>query len=147
MVTNAATLQNEVRPRQTSIRTIEIRWGYLFILPWIIGFLLFTAGPMVFSLYLSGTDYNITSNKDINWVGTKNFSDILSLEVRPLKTPSQNAAEVLDRNYAEWFRVGNYVVGASDPDFWISLRVTGLFAMIALPLGMVISLCLALLLN
>jgi multiple sugar transport system permease protein len=54
---------------------------------------------------------------------------------------------VLDRGYAEIFRVGNTVVGASDPDFWGSLRVTIGFGAIALPIGIVISLCLALLLN
>lgn len=31
--------------------------GYLFILPWILGFLLFRFGPMLYSLFLSFTDY------------------------------------------------------------------------------------------
>jgi len=33
--------------------------AYLFISPWIIGFLVFTAGPMLASLYFSLTDYNV----------------------------------------------------------------------------------------
>jgi multiple sugar transport system permease protein len=33
--------------------------GYLFILPWILGFILFTAGPMLASLYYSFCDYHI----------------------------------------------------------------------------------------
>lgn len=33
--------------------------GYLFLLPWFIGFLLLGLGPMVASLYLSLTDYNV----------------------------------------------------------------------------------------
>ena len=33
--------------------------GWLFAMPWIIGFILFTAGPMLFSLYTSFSDYNI----------------------------------------------------------------------------------------
>jgi multiple sugar transport system permease protein len=31
--------------------------GYLFILPWILGFLMFRFGPMLYSLFLSFTDY------------------------------------------------------------------------------------------
>ncbi len=33
--------------------------GYLFALPWIIGFFAFALGPVVASLYLSFTDYNV----------------------------------------------------------------------------------------
>jgi multiple sugar transport system permease protein len=133
--------------KQRSLRATEIRWGYLFILPWIIGFILFTAGPMLFSLYLSFTDYSILSNQDPRLVGFKNYADIVGLEIKTLTQPDQKAGDVLDRGYSELFRVGNTLVGASDSDFWISLKVTALFAAISLPLGMVISLCLALLLN
>jgi len=46
--------------------------GYLFMSPWIAGFLLLTAGPMVASLYFAFTDYNLfTSPK---WVGLDNFT-------------------------------------------------------------------------
>ena len=37
----------------------ETRDGYLFILPWLIGFLIFTAGPMLASLYISLTRWEI----------------------------------------------------------------------------------------
>ncbi len=37
----------------------ESRSAYLFIAPWVIGFLVFTAGPMVASLWLSFTDYSL----------------------------------------------------------------------------------------
>jgi multiple sugar transport system permease protein len=33
--------------------------AYLFLLPWIIGLVVFTVGPMLASLYLSFTDYNL----------------------------------------------------------------------------------------
>src|SRR5919109_560311 len=45
--------------------------GWLFASPWIIGFLLFTAAPMLFSIYASFTDYNITTAPD--WVGLRNY--------------------------------------------------------------------------
>jgi multiple sugar transport system permease protein len=44
--------------------------GYLFILPWIIGMLCFTLGPMIFSLVTSFTDYNMLTFK---FVGLANY--------------------------------------------------------------------------
>lgn len=58
------------RPRMT-MRTREAITGYLFILPWIVGFLVFVAGPLLFSLYASFTNYDVTSQFD--WVGLKNY--------------------------------------------------------------------------
>ncbi|MBV7695481.1 carbohydrate ABC transporter permease [Streptomyces sp. TRM70350] len=46
--------------------------GYLFMSPWIAGFLLLTAGPMVASLYFAFTDYNLFTAP--NWVGFDNFT-------------------------------------------------------------------------
>jgi multiple sugar transport system permease protein len=48
--------------------------GWLFALPWVIGFLLFTLGPMVFSLYASLTEYNITTAP--KWVGLDNYTSL-----------------------------------------------------------------------
>ena len=45
-------------------------WGFLFVLPWLLGFLVFTAGPMLTSLYLSFTKYDLNT---IQFVGTKNY--------------------------------------------------------------------------
>jgi multiple sugar transport system permease protein len=46
-------------------------WGWLFIAPWIIGLLVFVAGPILVSLYLSFTTYDILSPP--RWVGLDNF--------------------------------------------------------------------------
>lgn len=54
-------------------RRREARLFYLFIAPWIIGFLLFTGYPIVMSLYLSFTQYDIVHEPV--WVGLKNFAD------------------------------------------------------------------------
>ncbi|MEW8978319.1 MAG: sugar ABC transporter permease [Symbiobacterium sp.] len=61
------------RPRRfaLSMRAKEALAGYLFILPWAIGFLVFVAGPMLFSLYASFTNYNVTSKFD--WIGLANY--------------------------------------------------------------------------
>ena len=48
--------------------------GWMFAMPWIIGFLLFTAGPMLYSLYTSFTDYNII--RAPRWIGIENYSNL-----------------------------------------------------------------------
>ena len=45
--------------------------GYLFLAPFIIGLLVFTVYPFVYSLYLSFTEYNIVSPPQ--WIGIDNF--------------------------------------------------------------------------
>jgi multiple sugar transport system permease protein len=50
--------------------------GWLFAAPWIIGFLLFTAGPMVYSLYTSFTRYNIISSP--KWLGLENYTRLFT---------------------------------------------------------------------
>ncbi|RRJ62637.1 sugar ABC transporter permease [Paenibacillus oralis] len=53
------------------------RAGYLFILPWLLGLLLFTIGPMLFSLLLAFSKWDIiTGVKSIEWVGLDNFRAI-----------------------------------------------------------------------
>ncbi len=49
---------------------------YILILPWVLGFLVFLAYPMLRSLYLSFTSYNLLSPPE--WVGLRNFQRILS---------------------------------------------------------------------
>ena len=46
--------------------------GYLFMSPWIAGFLLLTAGPMIASLYYAFTRYNLFTPPE--WVGLDNFT-------------------------------------------------------------------------
>lgn len=49
----------------------EAIWGYLFVSPFIIGFILFMLGPMLFSFVGSFTNYNLTSQMD--FIGLDNF--------------------------------------------------------------------------
>jgi multiple sugar transport system permease protein len=53
----------------------ETRWAFVFILPWIIGFVVFTAGPMLWSLYLSFTDYNVIRPPEP--IGLENYEDLV----------------------------------------------------------------------
>jgi multiple sugar transport system permease protein len=50
--------------------------GYLFISPWLIGFVVLTAGPMLAAFVLSFTNYDVVST--LQFVGLQNFSDIFS---------------------------------------------------------------------
>lgn len=49
----------------------EARAGWLFISPWVIGFICLTGGPLLFSLYASFTNYNMTSRMD--FIGLENY--------------------------------------------------------------------------
>jgi multiple sugar transport system permease protein len=50
--------------------------GYLFISPWLIGFLLLTLVPMLQSLYYSFTDYSLLESP--HWVGGANYSKMFT---------------------------------------------------------------------
>jgi len=50
----------------------ETWWAFIFLLPWIIGFLVFTAGPMIWSLVLSFTDYD-PLRESTNFIGIENY--------------------------------------------------------------------------
>jgi multiple sugar transport system permease protein len=61
-------------------RDRETWTAYLFILPWVIGFLALTAGPMVASLYFSFTDYGvqqIAGFEPTSRVGFDNYRQLL----------------------------------------------------------------------
>ncbi|WDR07207.1 sugar ABC transporter permease [Devosia rhodophyticola] len=52
--------------------------GYLFLLPWFIGFFGLTLGPMLTSLYLSFTDFDLLTSP--NWVGMDNYTRIFTAD-------------------------------------------------------------------
>jgi multiple sugar transport system permease protein len=97
--------------KRKSLRRQEELFGYLFILPGLLGLILFSAIPLGAALYLSFTNYNILQPPE--WVGFKNYS---------------------------------YAFNGDDL-FWPSLRRTFYFVLLDVPLGMVLSMALALLLN
>jgi multiple sugar transport system permease protein len=51
------------------------RLGYLFISPWLIGFVVFTALPFVASIWLSFTHYTLAAPPE--WVGLANYHTLL----------------------------------------------------------------------
>ena len=103
-------MQSTRTHHQLSLARREALWAYAFISPWLIGFVIFTVGPMLASLYFSFTDYDIVSS--------------------PV-----------------WIGLTNYITLFRDKLFWHSLGITFKFALIALPLNLIISYLIAVLLN
>jgi len=58
--------------------------GYLFISPWLLGFLCFIIGPMVASLYFSFTHYDMLSAP--KWAGLSNYIYMFTEDKRYLKS-------------------------------------------------------------
>lgn len=85
--------------------------GFAFISPWIVGFLIFTAGTMVYSLVISFTNYNLAAGT-VEPVGFSNYERLLE-----------------------------------DPTVLTSLSNTLFYALLAVPLEIVVALFLAMLLN
>lgn len=68
-----------MKAKNKSARTVgekrANRYGYLCVLPWILGFFLFTMIPMLFSAVLSLCDWDIvTGLSTVEFVGTKNYT-------------------------------------------------------------------------
>lgn len=114
MSTAARATRLSVRP--ISARTRRQRMlGLLFLLPWIIGFLAFQLLPILFTVFLSFTNYS----------GSREF-----------------AFENFD-----FVGIENYQRLTQDPDVLPSMLVTLKFALIGIPLGLVVPLGLAVLVN
>jgi multiple sugar transport system permease protein len=62
------------RLRSALTFTGEDLQGYLFISPWLIGFIVFTAGPFLASFYLSFTSWDVVG--PITWVGLQNYNQM-----------------------------------------------------------------------
>lgn len=63
----------------SALRRKEAMYGYISILPWLLGFLIFTAGPMVYSAYLVFTKWELITPPQ--WVGLDNIRFLLKDEM------------------------------------------------------------------
>lgn len=62
----------------TKTRNPDNKAGYAFLAPWLIGLVVFTIGPMLASLYLAFTDYNLLQPP--TWSGLDNINEMLGDE-------------------------------------------------------------------
>lgn len=115
MVTKGTATAEKRRDRHAKSRVKynrrEALAGYLFISPWIVGFLLFMLGAMVYSLVISFSHYSLATD---------------------IARPAGFS------NYAGLFH---------DPKVALSLANTLFYAVMAVPLEILVAVCLALLLN
>ena len=124
--------------------------GYLFLSPNLIGFLIFFAFPLVFSFYISLTDWDAFGNS--NFIGLANYFQLFKLNLKQLANSSQDFFQVMDGSvFSELLRFNvfgkSFVLGAADARFWIALRNTLVFAIVTVPLSAIPALFLANILN
>ena len=98
--------------RAIAVARRRSRWvPWLFLSPWILGFIAFTAIPGLLSVGMSFTNWNLRF--DPQFVGVDNYTEMLTGDYR----------------------------------FWSSLRITGIYLLLSVPIYMVLGLASALLLN
>jgi len=98
------------RSRPSGLRRAEGRWALLFLAPSLIGFLAFTAFPVLSALLLSLARWDLISAP-------------------------------------EFVGLGNYIQAAKDPLFWRVLLNTVYYTVATVPLGIIVSLAFAVILN
>ena len=60
--------------KKTSIESTQFKWGYIFIAPCIIGLLAFNFGPMLFSLIMSFTEWDVITSP--HFIGLENYIQV-----------------------------------------------------------------------
>jgi ABC-type sugar transport system permease subunit len=127
----------------------RVAWqGWLMLSPNIIGFLIFFAGPLLLSFYLSFTDSTLGQTPKVN--GIDNYLEILALEFK-WQGDNANAQDALSFGYSELTTINIFgndlIIGAKDTLFWQSLRNTLVFCILLVPLSIIPALGLSLILN
>lgn len=122
--------------------------GWLMLAPNMFGFLIFFAGPLLLSFYLSFTDAQVGQVPEV--IGLGNYWDLIQLSIHTLDE-GQTPITVMPDGFRELTQANiggtNFLIGASDPLFWISLRNTLYFCLLLVPLSSLPALFLAIILN
>ncbi len=66
--------------RYSRRRLADLGAAILFLLPNITGFVVFTAGPVIFSLIVSFSNWNLQQTVPFQWVGFKNYAEMFHTE-------------------------------------------------------------------
>lgn len=75
------------RLKTMSFESQEKVGGYVLVLPWLIGFALFFAVPLLMTIYWSFNDVKtIAGGLEITWIGLKNFKDLFQTQMLGTKT-------------------------------------------------------------
>jgi ABC-type sugar transport system permease subunit len=105
--------------------------GWLYLSPNLIGFTAFFIGPLLFSLVISFSNWNLGAK---SFVGASNYGKLFALRVTGAGAgPRDGYARLMA---VDWFGfVGRFEIWAMDVRFWTSLRNIVFFLVIALPLS------------
>lgn len=104
--------------------------AYVFLAPWLVGFLVLTLYPMLYSLALSFTDYDFTQPDSTQWIGLGNYVKMFG-SAFGLSTFTASTGEVMH----------------VDPYYMKSLSVTFTYVFVSVPLKLIVALAVALLMN
>lgn len=75
------------RFKTMSFESQEKVGGYVMVLPWLIGFALFFAVPLLMTIFWSFNDVKtIAGGLDITWIGLKNYIDLFQTQMLGTKT-------------------------------------------------------------
>ncbi len=119
--------------------------GLAFLSPNLLGFAVFFAFPLLFSLYVSFFRWE-TTNTGQEFVGLSNYFRALSLDFASSES-SGAGTEVLKQGYQvlmhmDWFG-SHWILGARDVEFWLSMRNIAVFLILAVPLSVLPALVLS----
>jgi len=104
--------------------------AYMFLTPWLLGLLVLTVYPMIYSLWLGFTNYDFTKPDLTQWIGLGNYVKMFG----PLFGLSK-------------FTASTGEVMSVDPYYLQSLSVTFTYVLVSVPLKLMVALGLAMLLN
>lgn len=104
--------------------------AYMFLTPWLLGFLVLTLYPMVYSLGLSFTDYDFTKPDSTQWIALDNYRKMFGSVVGQSEFTASTG---------EVMRV--------DPYYKKSLSVTFTYVFVSVPLKLIVALGVAVLMN
>lgn len=104
--------------------------AYMFLTPWLLGFIVLTVYPMGHSLLLSFTNYNFTKPDDTQWIGLGNYMKMFG-SVFGLSE----------------FTAANGQTMRVDPYYMKSLSVTFTYVFVSVPLKLIFALAVAMLMN
>jgi ABC-type sugar transport system permease subunit/ABC-type glycerol-3-phosphate transport system substrate-binding protein len=68
----------------------EAKWAYVFVSPWVLGFLILTIGPMIASLFFSFTQWDVLN--EARFVGLKNYQDMFGADWKAVSKSLSNVA-------------------------------------------------------
>jgi ABC-type sugar transport system permease subunit len=66
------------RPARLTLARREAMWGWIFISPWILGFIVLTAIPMIATLVFTFTNIRLIQEEPLRFVGLENYQEMLS---------------------------------------------------------------------